>query len=95
MPLYEYQCTACHVSFDLLRRFSEADTPAVCPQCGGCDTKRAISRFATLGGGASDFGGDYGGGEGASAEDGSAEDGGSAGGGCSGCSSGNCAHCKH
>jgi putative FmdB family regulatory protein len=34
MPLYEYQCDACHHRFELIQRFS--DPPAeTCPTCGG------------------------------------------------------------
>lgn len=48
MPLYEYRCPHCEITFSLLRPFSKADAPAACPQCGGQDTKRAISLFAAL-----------------------------------------------
>jgi len=48
MPLYEYHCPHCEIKFTSLRLFSKADAPATCPQCGGQDTKRAISLFATL-----------------------------------------------
>ncbi|NLG28923.1 MAG: zinc ribbon domain-containing protein [Chloroflexi bacterium] len=61
MPLYEYRCEACKIKFDLFRRFADADAPATCPRCGGQETKRALARFSTPGGG---------GGEGASSASG-------------------------
>ena len=48
MPLYEYYCPHCEIKFDLLRPFSRADDTAICPECGGQDTKRAISTFASF-----------------------------------------------
>ncbi|MBM3189946.1 MAG: zinc ribbon domain-containing protein [Chloroflexi bacterium] len=48
MPIYEYRCAGCETKFDLLRSFSQADAPARCPVCGGDDTKRAISLFASF-----------------------------------------------
>ncbi len=48
MPLYEYRCEACRIKFDLLRSFADADAPARCPQCGGQDTKRELSRVVAM-----------------------------------------------
>mgnify|MGYP001138509135 CR=1 FL=1 len=48
MPLYEYYCPHCDKKFDKLRPFSQADAPAPRPECGGEDTKRAISTFASF-----------------------------------------------
>jgi len=48
MPLYEYNCPHCEVTFDMLRPFSKADEPAPCPQCGGLDTRRKVSAFASF-----------------------------------------------
>lgn len=31
MPVYEYRCPTCDDRFDLLRSFSQADEPAICP----------------------------------------------------------------
>ncbi|HEX9767266.1 MAG TPA: zinc ribbon domain-containing protein [Nitriliruptorales bacterium] len=31
MPVYEYRCPTCHDRFELLRSFSQADQPAICP----------------------------------------------------------------
>jgi len=44
MPIYEYQCTACHAisSFLILKR-DEPFTP-VCKRCGGGDLTRVLSR---------------------------------------------------
>jgi putative FmdB family regulatory protein len=46
MPLYEYYCPHCDLTFDKLRPFSQADAPIQCPDCGGEDVQRRLSRFA-------------------------------------------------
>ncbi|NOZ06287.1 MAG: zinc ribbon domain-containing protein [Chloroflexi bacterium] len=46
MPLYEYTCHDCHVTFDILRPMSQADAPIECTHCHGSNTIRAISLFA-------------------------------------------------
>ena len=48
MPLYEYVCNACGCEFELLRRFSQADAPAECPQCQRKDARRLMSRFSAI-----------------------------------------------
>ncbi|MFO7697803.1 MAG: zinc ribbon domain-containing protein [Anaerolineae bacterium] len=48
MPLYEYHCPHCDVTFDRLRPFSQADAPIRCPECQGEDTRRKISRCASF-----------------------------------------------
>lgn len=53
MPIYEYRCPHCELKFELLRPFSKADAPATCPKCGGQDTQRLISRFASFSKGSS------------------------------------------
>jgi putative FmdB family regulatory protein len=45
MPIYEYQCEACHTSFEALVMRSE---PAVqCPACGSDQLAREMSVFAS------------------------------------------------
>jgi putative FmdB family regulatory protein len=34
MPLYEYECTACHRRIEKIQKFSDAEL-TVCPHCGG------------------------------------------------------------
>jgi putative FmdB family regulatory protein len=34
MPLYEYECTACHKHTEKIQKFSDAEI-TVCPHCGG------------------------------------------------------------
>ncbi len=34
MPVYEYECTACHYHFELQQRFSDPPVTA-CPECAG------------------------------------------------------------
>ena len=42
MPIYEFECTACHAVFDRLQKLSDAD-PADCPECGLPQVKRRLS----------------------------------------------------
>jgi putative FmdB family regulatory protein len=52
MPAYEFYCTDCHASFEVLRNMADADSPLQCASCGSAQhVKRAISTFAVLGGG--------------------------------------------
>ena len=48
MPIYEYQCRACHHQFEAIVRVS--DVPR-CPACGGQELDRLISQFAVDSGG--------------------------------------------
>ena len=45
MPIYEFQCPKCGKEFELMRSFTQAETPAICPFCGGVG-KRLVSTFA-------------------------------------------------
>lgn len=81
MPIYEYMCGKCGCSFDLMRRFKEADSPAPCPDCAS-ESKRQISQFAAFSKGA---------GGASSSVAGGKSCGGCAGGGCSG---GGCGSCR-
>ena len=47
MPIYEYRCTSCGHEFDRLRRASQMDDEAPCPQC-DCDSQRQLSVFAAF-----------------------------------------------
>ncbi len=44
MPLYEYECTACHRRIEKIQKFSDADL-TVCPHCGG-NLERTITAAA-------------------------------------------------
>lgn len=48
MALYEYKCGDCEERFDLMRPMSAADDPASCPECGGGESRRLISNFASV-----------------------------------------------
>lgn len=50
MPIYEYHCPTCQISFDLQRRMASRDAPAACPACGGQQTTRAVTTFLAFGG---------------------------------------------
>ena len=53
MALYEYKCADCEERFDLMRSMSAADEPAECPECGGTESRRLVSSFASITPGAS------------------------------------------
>jgi putative FmdB family regulatory protein len=42
MPLYEYQCQACHRRFEVIRKFSDPELE-VCTLCGGGPVQRLLS----------------------------------------------------
>lgn len=46
MPLYEYQCSDCTHTFDLLRSHQRADEDLNCPVCGSDRVRRKISVVA-------------------------------------------------
>jgi putative FmdB family regulatory protein len=48
MPIYEYYCDTCQRRFDLLRSFSQAQKPAICPICNHESGQRMISLFASF-----------------------------------------------
>jgi putative FmdB family regulatory protein len=45
MPIYEYRCRACGVTFEELRSAGDADAPLTCA-CGQADTARLPSLIA-------------------------------------------------
>ena len=49
MPIYEYECDQCGVSFEKMVRFSEADQIPACPECAGTATHKKISKVVSLG----------------------------------------------
>ena len=53
MPMYEYECQGCGDKFELRRGFSDSDEDIECPKCGLQNVKRAVSLFASGGGGGS------------------------------------------
>ena len=42
MPIYGYQCQACHHEFELMQRMSDP-APSVCPVCGKPDVRKLLS----------------------------------------------------
>ena len=46
MPMYEYQCNACHADFERLVR---GDAVPTCPECGSADLTKVVSRLAPAG----------------------------------------------
>jgi putative FmdB family regulatory protein len=61
MPIFEYECPSCGNRFDKLIR-GGASGEIACPKCGGSNTKRVMSVFASFNssggtGGSASFGG--------------------------------------
>jgi putative FmdB family regulatory protein len=56
MPLYEYGCRSCGETFELIRRFQDADKDLECPKCHSKKVERQLSKFATGGCGTSPSG---------------------------------------
>ena len=79
MPLYEYRCPDCEITFEKLRPMSKADAPAICVRCGHAQTKRAISLFSAVSKGG----------------DGGTRSVSGAGGGCASCAATSCSTCGH
>jgi putative FmdB family regulatory protein len=46
MPIYEYVCPRCKTEFEVIRPFSEADKPAICPNCNS-EAQKQIANFAS------------------------------------------------
>jgi len=44
--LYEYRCSQCGRTFELLRRMEESDQDLVCPSCQSEEIERLLSTFA-------------------------------------------------
>jgi len=52
MPIYAFECDACHHSFERLQKLSDVD-PTVCPDCGASRIRRQLTapQFRLAGGG--------------------------------------------
>jgi putative FmdB family regulatory protein len=47
MPLYEYFCSSCKVTFETLRPMQQADLAVTCPSCRQHSTQRVMSLVAS------------------------------------------------
>ncbi len=45
MAIYEYRCTKCGATFELMRSMSHSDNDAPCPEC-GAPAEKKLSVFA-------------------------------------------------
>ncbi len=48
MPIYEYRCNSCNKRVSVFQRQIGSPTNAACPNCGGSDLTRLVSRFAVV-----------------------------------------------
>lgn len=55
MPIYEFRCTRCGESFDVMRPRDNAGDPASCPKDGADGQRLFTSAIAVSRGGADDF----------------------------------------
>jgi putative FmdB family regulatory protein len=74
MPLYEYECDACHQRFEVIQKYSDL-APEVCPQCGKGPVQRQLSSPAIQFKGSGWYITDYAGGRSNSASSTSGSDG--------------------
>ncbi len=49
MPIYEYECESCHLTFEQLV-FKDKDEKTSCPCCGSAQTRKPISCASLIGG---------------------------------------------
>jgi putative FmdB family regulatory protein len=47
MPIYEYRCTDCNHSFQLLQSVGSRGEGVSCPSCGGNKVEPLVSAFAS------------------------------------------------
>lgn len=50
MPIFEYACETCGVTFERLTLRPQAGTPTPCPECGSVQTAKVFSTFSTAAG---------------------------------------------
>lgn len=43
MPIYEYECQSCGLRFEKMRKLSDSDSPASCPECSAPETRKLMS----------------------------------------------------
>lgn len=46
MPIFEFECKECGDSFEELVRNNEAIAEVVCPECGGKQVRKKVSKIA-------------------------------------------------
>ena len=46
MPIFEYRCTDCNSTFELLKNISN-DDKVTCPECNSSNNKKLFSSFST------------------------------------------------
>lgn len=56
MPIYEYQCSQCSHTFEMIHGLSAKDPKITCPKCGAANPQRMISAFSCGGGKGSEVG---------------------------------------
>lgn len=46
MPVYEFQCSDCGDTFEIMGSYAEREKAHTCPKCGSSNVKQAISLFS-------------------------------------------------
>ena len=49
MPIHEYECKKCGITFEVYQRITETAKDVKCPACGAEDPERKISAFSSCG----------------------------------------------
>ncbi len=47
MPIYEYICNKCKITFSLLQRMGSSEKDTTCPKCGSKEVKKKFSLFSS------------------------------------------------
>lgn len=47
MPIYEYECSNCDNSFELVRSINDNDKDLKCPKCDSSEVKKLLSVFSS------------------------------------------------
>ncbi len=47
MPIYEYRCTKCKETFEVMQKVSEGNRGLQCPKCGTEEPERLLSAFCS------------------------------------------------
>ncbi len=45
MPIYEFKCSKCEHTFEVMGSYAEREQPHSCPQCGSTEVKQAIEQL--------------------------------------------------
>ena len=47
MPIYEYECRICKITFEVLQKMDEGNEGLCCPECNADKPERLLSAFSS------------------------------------------------